>query len=217
MPQLVDLPPGYISYGGSFNPQMKREDHPIPPQPKQEYLAFFHGVVHMAQHLVMTYVLGAYTFTAEPPFKVTAMSAWPIVSPDWMESFTYKHTDVVVFPMTFEHDALHINLTYGWDESDGYILTLDKKVLFDSLRPTNSRSLGSADLGTWSKEHRPDPATFEYSVDWNKDCEKVLGETNCANFRRDRRRRGLRGGGEGQAAIEDLQMDEALRQRFGGA
>ena len=175
----------------------------------------------MAQHLVMTYVLGAYTFTAEPPFRVTAMSAWPIVSPDWMESFTYKHTDIVVFPMTFEHDDVHVNVTYGWDESDGYILTLDKKILFESLRPTNSRILGSVDMDSWNREHRPDASTFEYSIDWNKDCEKVLGETNCANFRKRRRR--LRGEREGDGSSSggssmkiDRDVDETLRRAFGG-
>lgn len=219
-PQLVDLPPGYISYGGLY----KGSDQPPPdPQPQKEYLAFFHGVVHMAQHLVMTYTLGVYTFTAEPPFRITAMSEWPIVSPDWMDSFTYKHTDIVVFPMTYEHDDRHINVTYGWDESDGYVLTLDKKILFESLRPTNTHKLGSVDLESWARDHRPDASTFEYGVDWYRDCEKVLGEANCASFRKRQRvrRRRLReeAGTEAERAwgvSDDVWLDQALQQKFGG-
>jgi hypothetical protein len=246
-PQLVDLPPGYTSYGGLYQPEMEVKNGgtvPVPPQPQKEYLGFFHSNVHMAQHLVMTYNLGAYTFTAEPPFRITAMSALPIVSPDWMESFTYKHTDIVVFPMSFEHDVKYVNVSYGWDESDGYVLTLDKKILFDSLRPTHTDILGKVDEPMWHSAGRPDPATWEYSIDWYKRCEKMLGETNCADFRRRRRldEHGATVGGDGGdtnnirrrlrhelhhehgyeqdhvwGATDELWLDSVLREKWGGA
>ena len=162
-PQLVTLPFGYRSYGGMYNP-----NHPnshsgyVGDGEVKEYLAFFHSNVYMAQHKVMTYTLGAYTFTRDPPFRVTAMSKYPIVSPDWMESFTYKHTDIVVFPMTFEHDEKYVNISYGWDEGDGYILTLDKQILFQSLRPTATTILGSVDLDMWRDHKRPIYESYEY-------------------------------------------------------
>ena len=162
-PQLVTLPKGHRSYGGTYNSnQPNNGGGYVGDGQKQEYLAFFHSNVNMAQHKVMTYMLGAYTFTAEPPFRITAMSKYPIVSPDWMESFTYKHTDIVVFPMTFEHDEKYVNISYGWDESDGYILTLDKEVLFRSLRPTTTTVLGSVDLDLWGEEKRPNYDSYEY-------------------------------------------------------
>ena len=178
-PQLVDLPPGYISYGGFY----RGSDQPPPdPQPQREYLAFFHGVVHMAQHLVMTYTLGAYTLTAEPPFRITAMSEWPIVSPDWMDSFTYKHTDIVVFPMTYEHDDRHINVTAGTSQM-GMCWRWTKRFCSSRCAPqhTQARQRGPGVLG---QDHRLTRAP-EYGVDWYKDCEKVLGQANCASFRSD--------------------------------
>ena len=90
------------------------------------------------------------------------MSEYPIVSPDWMESFTYKHTDIVVFPMTFEHDEKYVNISYGWDEGEGYILTLDKQILFKSLRPTTTTILGSVDLSLWNDQKRPNYNSYEY-------------------------------------------------------
>ena len=69
-PQLVTLPVGYRSYGGMYNP-----NHPdsksgyVGDGKVKEYLAFFHSNVNMAQHKVMTYMLGAYTFTQDPPFE----------------------------------------------------------------------------------------------------------------------------------------------------
>lgn len=162
-PQLVTLPVGYRSYGGIYNPTHPNSGGGYVGDGKvQEYLAFFHSNVNMAQHKVMTYMLGAYTFTRDPPFRITAMSKYPIVSPDWMDSFTYKHTDIVVFPMTFEHDEKFVNVSYGWDEGEGYILTLDKKILFDSLRPTTTTVLGSVDVDLWREQRRPRYDSYEY-------------------------------------------------------
>ena len=104
-----------------------------------EYLAFFHSNVNMNQHRVMTYVVGAYTFSAHPPFRLLRMSPEPIMPIEWTTDFTYKRTDIVIFPVSFLVDETYVNLTYGKDEKTGNVVVLNRKALMKGLRPVTSK------------------------------------------------------------------------------
>lgn len=103
-----------------------------------EYLAFFHSMnvtgseaskgVHMYH-----YYMGAYTFSAEPPFHVKTMSRAPIVADGF---YTYSSYDKrVIFPGGFTVVGSSIYLAYGKDDNEAWIAIIDKNKLIDSLKP----------------------------------------------------------------------------------
>jgi len=72
--------------------------------PDGRYLAFFHSSCKIGTWHT-TYVMGAYTFTGKPPFRLQSISAVPLMSPsfyqgNWAE-FKNRNIDYVVFPMSF--------------------------------------------------------------------------------------------------------------------
>ena len=109
-----------------------------------QYLAFFHS-----SQLMMTtqskgkkiahYFMGAYTFSKNPPFAITAMSPEPIVGPNFYEGEQYQTWKplVVVFPCGFVYDENFIWISYGRQDHEVWIAKLDKKKLLDSLIPVN--------------------------------------------------------------------------------
>ena len=77
--------------------------------------------------------MGAYTFSAEPPFHITQMTALPIFTEEFYSpSFYYKK---VVFPGGFVESGPFIYLAYGKDDSEIWIATLDKQALKNALTP----------------------------------------------------------------------------------
>ncbi|MBN2478683.1 MAG: hypothetical protein JXA94_00480 [Parachlamydiales bacterium] len=94
-----------------------------------EYLAFFHscfGKNKKKKH----YVMGAYTFQAHPPYKITKVSKDPIL-------VSNKKTRVY-FPCGFtlknEHSKDKIILSYGENDENSKVLIIDKEKLFQSLK-----------------------------------------------------------------------------------
>jgi predicted GH43/DUF377 family glycosyl hydrolase len=109
-----------------------------------EYLAFFHSSINLpTEHsngkVIIHYFMGAYTFSAEPPFTITKISSSPIISPGFYKGASYKTWRPlrVVFPMGFISDERYIWLSYGRQDHEVWIAKLDKKKLFESLIPLN--------------------------------------------------------------------------------
>jgi hypothetical protein len=150
-----------------------------------EYLAFFHSVALMNSHVVRTYFVGAYTFTAKPPFSMTSMSRWPIVPETWTKGWTYADVDFVPFPTTFSFDDAFVNVTLGWEEGEGRVLHLDRAALYASLRRMQPVVLGASG-DDWSGGAPYD--SFEYLPDGGNHCWRFGGSANCASIRRSRRR-----------------------------
>ncbi len=107
-----------------------------------EYLAFFHSSINMPSvyskgKVVLHYVMGAYTFSAIPPFQITRISAEPIVSKNFYHGPNYRTWKPlhVVFPGSFIQDEQFIWLAYGRQDHEIWIAKLDKQGLFDSLIP----------------------------------------------------------------------------------
>lgn len=107
-----------------------------------EYLAFFHSVTKKSTEYVsyFQYFMGAYTFSAEPPFKLTKISPFPISS---KEFYSDSHTPLfklasnyqkkVIFPGGVAISGSNIYVAYGKDDSEIWIATLNKEALMKSL------------------------------------------------------------------------------------
>jgi predicted GH43/DUF377 family glycosyl hydrolase len=112
----------------------------------QQYLAFFHSSTHMESPFSLNasvphYFIGAYTFTNEPPFYMTQMSASPIISEKFYESNPYQpywHPVIVVFPCGILMDENYVWITYGKHDHEMWITKMDKKGLLNSLIPVNA-------------------------------------------------------------------------------
>ncbi len=102
-----------------------------------EYLAFFHsGIVTSSpasRHWdLWHYFMGAYTFSASPPFAITKISPAPLMAEGFYT--TSSHPKRVIFPGGFAVMDSTIYLAYGKDDAEIWIATLDKEALIRSLR-----------------------------------------------------------------------------------
>jgi predicted GH43/DUF377 family glycosyl hydrolase len=103
-----------------------------------EYLAFFHSSYKTKSETsydqkMWHYFMGAYTFSAQPPFEITKISDKPIMDPSfYTRSYRNKR---VVFPGGFVVSGPRIHVAYGKDDCEIWIATLDKEELMKSLVP----------------------------------------------------------------------------------
>lgn len=106
-----------------------------------EYLAFFHSskpvvTAQSGGKRMQHYVMGAYTFSAEPPFKITRISPEPLAGEGFYEPpyhATWKPLRVV-FPMGCIVDGEHIWVTYGRQDFEIWVAKIDAQALLDSLQ-----------------------------------------------------------------------------------
>jgi predicted GH43/DUF377 family glycosyl hydrolase len=107
-----------------------------------EYIAFFHSSINLATtqsdgKVMPHYVMGAYTFSAKPPFEITRISTQPIVTKRFYDVpyYTTWKPLRVVFPMGFVMDKDYIWVTYGRQDFEIWVAKMDKKHLYSSLTP----------------------------------------------------------------------------------
>jgi predicted GH43/DUF377 family glycosyl hydrolase len=103
-----------------------------------EYLAFFHtGIVTSSQSSwgldLWHYFMGAYTFSAEPPYEITHITPVPIIAENFYTPSKYAKR--VIYPGGFVVSDSVIYLTYGKDDQEIWIATIDKAVLKNSMVP----------------------------------------------------------------------------------
>lgn len=120
------------------------------------YLGFFHSKQFLQPSFLTTYVFGAYTFEAKPPFRLLTWSVTPLVHHSWYEGewSHYKNlVDYIVFPMTYEfadpgfdyrkcnnHDCLNqteLLLSVGIQDKTGHIVKINMLQLINTLSPIN--------------------------------------------------------------------------------
>jgi predicted GH43/DUF377 family glycosyl hydrolase len=108
------------------------------------YIAFFHSwtdvrTVQSNGKKITHYVMGAYTFDAEPPFALRAVSPEPIVAKDFYQPPYYKTWKPLrcVFPAGLVVDKEVIWVSYGRQDHECWVIKLDKKKLLGSLKPVN--------------------------------------------------------------------------------
>ena len=111
---------------------------------------------------INTYFVGAFSFTSQPPFRITSMSPSPLLGKAFSSGWTYKNTDFVIFPMSFLADEHFIDLTYGKNDRETWVLRLNRTDFFSThLRPVHSVVLGVCE---WDEDTGvPDPTTFYYT------------------------------------------------------
>lgn len=105
-----------------------------------EYLSFFHSKFK-AKDGVWWYVMGAYTFEAKPPFRVTGVSTVPILFDgiyDTPALNTASPDKYVIFPCGFavenKEGKTLIHLGCGENDSSIKIVTFDKDALVKGLQ-----------------------------------------------------------------------------------
>lgn len=105
-----------------------------------EYLSFFHSKFKTKDG-VWWYVMGAYTFEAKPPFRVTRVSTAPILFDGIYETpplNTASPDKYVIFPCGFavenKEGKTLIHLGCGENDSAIKIVTLDKVALIKGLQ-----------------------------------------------------------------------------------
>lgn len=109
------------------------------------YLGFFHSSFsendRVSADIPVWYVMGAYTFEAKPPFRVTAISNYPILFQDIYTSPPLNTAPPLVrciFPAGFVienkegRDLIH--LSCGENDCAVKIITMDKEALLKSLK-----------------------------------------------------------------------------------
>jgi predicted GH43/DUF377 family glycosyl hydrolase len=110
---------------------------------RDHYLAFFHSSQRIASvqskgKQMMHYFIGAYTFSTQPPFAITRISAAPIIGQSFYGGTEYKpywKPVQVVFPCGFIFDKNYIWLAYGKQDHEIWVAKLDKNKLYESLVP----------------------------------------------------------------------------------
>jgi len=111
-----------------------------------EYLAFFHSCKDMATvqsegKYISHYFMGAYTFSAKPPFEISRISLGPIFGKGFYEGIDYDYTWKplhVVFPGGFVHNDKYFWVVYGKQDHELWVVKLDKEELLKSLVPVHT-------------------------------------------------------------------------------
>lgn len=110
---------------------------------KDEYLSIFHSSMPMESKQsegkrMLHYFMGAFTFSSEPPFELTRISAKPIIGKQFYSGTTHKpywHPLRVVFPVGYVFDDSYIYVVYGRQDHEIWVAKLDKAGLVNSLIP----------------------------------------------------------------------------------
>lgn len=110
---------------------------------QDHYLAFFHSstycaTLHSQGKNIQHYFMGAYLFSATPPFALTHISPVPIIGKNFYHGKEYKTWKSlrVVFPMSCFADEHYIWLCYGRQDHEIWVAQIDKEELLKSLIPT---------------------------------------------------------------------------------
>lgn len=106
-----------------------------------EFLGFFHSFVFDKMNNHYYYVMGAYTFESQPPFRMTRISEQPITFPGMYSTPICRTADQkksVIFPAGFvvrnRAGSQVIHVSCGENDSGVKIITLDKEKLFQTLK-----------------------------------------------------------------------------------
>jgi predicted GH43/DUF377 family glycosyl hydrolase len=105
-----------------------------------EYLSFFHSGIYEASSIswpwiAWHYFMGAYTFSAKPPFGVTSITDKPILARNLYTSSDRQKR--VIFPGGFAVVGSSIYVAYGKDDCELGVMTLDKEELKKALKPVS--------------------------------------------------------------------------------
>jgi len=110
---------------------------------KGVYLAFLHSAGHIPGLFMKTYVMGAYTFSAEPPFRVLSMSPYPIMPHRFYDGpwhpIKNRQIDYCIFPMSLMVEKDDVLLSFGYQDQRGYLAKIKLQKLLDTLVPVTTK------------------------------------------------------------------------------
>ena len=112
---------------------------------KKAYLALFHSQCKLPGSSMNTYLMGAYTFTSQPPFRLLAVSRIPIVhtslyaGPTFNEFRKKATSNYIVFPMSLfrGEDDQRVFVSLGTQDRFGWIAEVNLPELLAGLDPVN--------------------------------------------------------------------------------
>jgi hypothetical protein len=103
------------------------------------YITFFHSMKYFPDFKSLFYVMGAYTFEAEPPFKILAITPNPIFFKDVYSAphrFNKLHS---IYPAGFviekKSDKTLLHVSCGENDTAIRIVSIDKDALLRSMVP----------------------------------------------------------------------------------
>lgn len=110
---------------------------------RDQYLSFFHSstnmlTAHSNHRVIAHYFMGAYTFSKEPPFEIQAISQKPIIGKNFYKGEYYKpywKSVRCVFPCGILIEDPFVYITYGRQDHEIWIATIDLNALLESLIP----------------------------------------------------------------------------------
>ncbi len=103
-----------------------------------EYLAFFHsGTVTSSSASwnlpLWHYFMGAYTFSANPPFEITKITPEPLIAEGFYTPS--NHEKRVILPGGYAVSGPFLYVAYAKDDCEIWIATLDKNALKNAMIP----------------------------------------------------------------------------------
>lgn len=115
------------------------------------YIAFFHSSIyfpslHSKGKVVPHYLIGAYTFSKDPPFEITHCSSKPIIAKGFYSGNTYPFywkPLCVIFPCGILIEDEFIWISYGRQDHELWIAKIDRTKLLNSLSPVKQKPLSS--------------------------------------------------------------------------
>ncbi len=104
------------------------------------YLTFFHSTTFLS--FKNSYMMGALTFSAHPPFKVLKITPFPIADfwsyqGEWSFFQRTRNIDYILFPMNFYMHRDKIHLSLGRQDKEGWLYSLSYNELIESMVPVN--------------------------------------------------------------------------------
>lgn len=103
------------------------------------YLAFFHSNFHFGGQEAVTYLMGAYTFTKDSPWRLLQMSPQPLMDDKFYTGawspFKNRHIDFVVFPNSLFQEGEDVYVGFGVQDYQGWLARINLQELLTSLEP----------------------------------------------------------------------------------
>lgn len=101
------------------------------------YLTFFHSSFPADTPKKRAYVMGAYLFDPNPPFKVLFRTPWPLGT---LSDYTESNDPKVIFPCGLVVRGNSLFVAWGKADRQIQITEFDKKKLFDCMQPCREES-----------------------------------------------------------------------------
>lgn len=100
------------------------------------YLAFFHSRYDIPNNAETTYVFGAYTFSAHPPFTMKSITPYPLYYDQFLSGKWFnKYFDYINYPtsLLFDEKKHMAYVTIGYNDWTTWMLKYNVTTLLDSM------------------------------------------------------------------------------------